>query len=225
MEKPHDRLRLIREKRGYKSARDAARAYGWPIDAYASHENGNRNIPPDAAIRYSNAFIFSLDWLYKGTIAEKSGGVRNSPHVAFKVIPRLPWDFMKNYGGVNQAMEQAVDFASLPKNLNIVMPAFSMTIDGDSMQNDNDPGPSFAEGDEIVLSTSAKIRPGDFVIAEILDENVIVFRQYRERGKRTDGFVIYELAALNSAHRSYIVDDPNKARLVAKMTHVIKSYR
>jgi len=225
MQTPSERLRQIREKRGFRSARDAARAYGWPLDAYASHENGNRGIPPDAAIRYSKAFQFSLDWLYKGGVPDSGDGVGNTPHIAFKVIPRLRWDFIKNYGDVKQAMEHAVDFASLPKNLDLVMPAFSMTIVGDSMVNINEPGPSFADGDEIILSTSAKIHPGDFVLAEILDENVIVFRQYRERGKRPDGFVIYELAALNPAHRSYIIDSPDRARLVAKMTHNIQTFR
>jgi len=225
MQTPSDRLRQIREQRGFATARDAARAYGWPLDAYASHENGNRNISPDAAIRYSRAYAFSLDWLYKGITTDTNDGIGTTPHVAFKVIPRLSWDFIKNYGDVKKAMDHALDFASLPKHIEIELPAFSMTVAGDSMRNDNEPGPSFADGDEIIFSTRPEIKPGDFVLAEIFDENTVVFRQYRERTKGKGGFVIYELAALNPAYRSYIVDSPDQARLVAKMTYSIRSFR
>lgn len=225
MDTPGSRLRLIREQRGYETAEEAALAHGWNKNTYHSHENSNRGIPPDAAIRYSKVFRFSLDWLYKGNNQNNVMGLDATPHVAFKLVPRLLWNFLEIFGSLDKAMEQATEYASLPKTLKILMPAFSMTITDDSMKNSNAPGPSFDPEDEVVFSTSAKICPGNFVLAELYDENVVVFRQYRERGKDTDGFVIYELTALNPAFRSYLIQNPDQARLVAKMTHHLKTYQ
>lgn len=224
MDTPGSRLKAVREQRGFETARDAARYYSWPVDAYASHENGNRGIPPDAAVRYARAFHFSLDWLYRGH-TQNVAGIEATPHIAFQAVPRLLWNFLKIFGSLEQAMEQATEFASLPKTLNISMPAFSMTIADDSMKNSNMPGPSFEEGEEIIFSTKESIKPGDFVLAEIYDENAVVFRQYRERGKDENGFTIFELASLNPAFRNYLIQTPGQARLVAKMTHSIKSYK
>lgn len=224
MDTPNQRLRSIREKRGFETAFDAARAYGWNENTYASHENGNRGIPPDAAIRYAKAFRFSLDWLYTGTNAMKTIGLHREPNVAFKVVPRLSWDFMKIYGGVEKAMEMAVEFASLPKNISISMPSFSMTVIDDSMLNTVTPGASFSLGDEVVFSTKAEIRPGDFVLAELLTENAVIFRQYKARGRSSSGFMTFDLAPLNNSHPTTSITEENQARIVARMTHVIKAY-
>jgi hypothetical protein len=225
MDTPNDRLKGIREKRGFGSAREAARAYGWPIDAYASHENGNRGIPPDAAIKYARAFQFSLDWLYKGTISGENLGINTHPRIAFKIVPRLLWNFLQLFGGVEAAMEQASDFASLPQTLEIVMPAFAMKVQGDSMRNTPGASPSFDPGEDVIFTTNFRVTPGDFVLAEIFDDNTVIFRQYRERGKNADGFMMYELAPLNHAYPTRLVTSASQARIVAIMTHSIKSYR
>jgi DNA-binding XRE family transcriptional regulator len=224
MDAPHLRLREMREKRGFESAFDAARAYGWNENTYSSHENGNRGISPDAAIKYSRAFRFSLDWLYTGTNPMKTHGLEEEPHIAFKVIPRLSWEFMKNHRGVEEAMERAVEYTSLPKNLNISMPAFSMTIADDSMVNTIIPGPSFSRGDEVVFSVSSAIKPGDFVLAELSHEDIVVFRQYQERGRDAKGFMTYALTPLNNSYPTTHVTSSDQARIIAKMTHAIKAY-
>jgi SOS-response transcriptional repressor LexA len=225
MDRPNQRLRSIRERSGYETANDAARAFGWNENTYASHENGNRGIPPDAAIRYAKAFRFSLDWLYTGANTMKTAGLEQEPNIAFKVIPRLSWEFMKNHGGIEEAMEKAVEFASLPKNIIISMPSFSMTVIDDSMLNVVAPGPSFSSGDELVFSTRAEIRPGDFVLAELFTENSVIFRQYKERGKTASGFMTYDLSPLNNAYPTTSVTTGNQARIIARLTHVIKAYK
>jgi hypothetical protein len=224
MTTPNERLRSAREKRGYESAAEAARAFGWNENTYASHENGNRGIPQDSAIKYARAFRFSLDWLYLGGSLIKTEGLQEEPCVAFRIIPRLEWDAITAHGGVEKAMERAVAFASLPKTLNITMPAFTMIVSGDGMLNTSHPGPSFSHGDEVVFSTRAPIKPGDFVLAELLNENTVVFRQYRERGKTSGGFMTFELAPLNTSYPTTMVSGPEEARIVAKMTHAIKAY-
>jgi len=217
------RLRKIREQRGYKTARDAARAFGWTVSAYASHENGHRGVPPDEAIKYAKAFGFTLDWLYRGVSTDISLGIAPTPNLAFKSVPRLLWNFIKKYGDLETAMVQATEFASLPESLIVHGSAFTMKIVGDSMLNANS-ADSFKEGDEIVFSPDAQIKPGDFVLAEIFNEDAVVFRRYMERAAVPGGFTSFELAPLNPAHRTVHVTSPEQARIVAKMTHCIKTY-
>lgn len=68
----HERLRIARENAGYETAADAARAFGWIIDTYNQHENGNRGVTRPRAIVYSRAFRVSIDWLYD----DRPGGTR-----------------------------------------------------------------------------------------------------------------------------------------------------
>ena len=53
---PHERLKELRERKGFATAADAARAYGWPVTTYQAHENASRGIRPPAARRYAKAF-------------------------------------------------------------------------------------------------------------------------------------------------------------------------
>lgn len=62
---PAIRLQEAREKRGFKSARDAATFFGWNYDTYVQHENGTRGITRMAE-RYASAFHVSKAWLLTG---------------------------------------------------------------------------------------------------------------------------------------------------------------
>lgn len=59
MDTPADRLRRARIARGFETAADAARAFGWPKPTYTSHENGTRGLSRQAAARYARAFGMS----------------------------------------------------------------------------------------------------------------------------------------------------------------------
>jgi len=64
-----DRLRMIREQRGYSTAVDAANAMGKKVSTYIQHENGTRGsggLPKLAAEKYAAFFRVSLDWLVSG---------------------------------------------------------------------------------------------------------------------------------------------------------------
>ena len=130
-----DRLKAIREERGYATARDAARAHGWDLSTYHSHENGARGITPDAAMKYARAFGFSLDWLYRGIEPDSTQGVTHTPKLAFEFVPRLSWNFKEKFEGVEQAMNQATEKAALPETLVNPGASFTMTVFGDSMFN------------------------------------------------------------------------------------------
>lgn len=60
------RLRQAREAKEYSTAKEAARAFGFNGNTYSSHENGNRGLSPDAAVRYGKAFGVSGAWLLTG---------------------------------------------------------------------------------------------------------------------------------------------------------------
>lgn len=53
---PAERLKELRIKRGFSTAREAARAFGWVEVTYRSHENGTREMPYPVAKRYAAAF-------------------------------------------------------------------------------------------------------------------------------------------------------------------------
>lgn len=65
----NDRLRLVREQRGYSTAVAAARAMGRNQSTYIQHENGTRgsgSLPKEAAQDYAAFYRVSLDWLMTG---------------------------------------------------------------------------------------------------------------------------------------------------------------
>lgn len=66
MKDAHTRLTIAREKAGYATAADAARALGVNAQTYYSHENGNSGLRATVAEKYAKKFRVSLDWLLTG---------------------------------------------------------------------------------------------------------------------------------------------------------------
>lgn len=56
MSSPADTLRAARIARGFASAAEVARHFGWVEYTYTSHENGNRGIGKTTAAKYAKAF-------------------------------------------------------------------------------------------------------------------------------------------------------------------------
>ncbi|MBS7535084.1 helix-turn-helix domain-containing protein [Ancylobacter sonchi] len=61
-----ERLRRAREEAGYRSAAEAARAFGWNEVTYRAHENGVRGLKREAVDKYAGAFRVSPVWLWSG---------------------------------------------------------------------------------------------------------------------------------------------------------------
>lgn len=59
------RLERARVSRGFKTAAEAARFFGWPYETYIQHENGTRGVTR-AASKYSAAYRVSEAWLLTG---------------------------------------------------------------------------------------------------------------------------------------------------------------
>ena len=66
MKQPYERLAWARERAGFESPRDAARAFQWNENTYKSHENGMRGFRYDAAVKYGRVFRVSPAWLMTG---------------------------------------------------------------------------------------------------------------------------------------------------------------
>lgn len=75
------RLERARLARGFPTAKDAARFFGWPYDTYAQHENGTRGIGR-AAAKYAKAFRASEGWLLTGE-GSGPGGAPSVPLVGY----------------------------------------------------------------------------------------------------------------------------------------------
>ncbi len=65
MTEPFERLKIARERAGYATAADAARAMGIKEVSYYHHENGTNGLSRSGA-RYAAFFRVSLDWLLTG---------------------------------------------------------------------------------------------------------------------------------------------------------------
>ena len=63
------RLKELRKKAGYDSARAAAASLGVAYSTYIAHENGSRGIPENAARQYARRFQTSFLELYYGEAA------------------------------------------------------------------------------------------------------------------------------------------------------------
>lgn len=67
LQTPGERLRWARENgTDYRSASDAARAFGWAISTYLGHENGDRIPSREAAKQYALAYHVPWYWLLEG---------------------------------------------------------------------------------------------------------------------------------------------------------------
>lgn len=90
------RLEIARRSRGFETAKDAARFFGWSYETYNQHENGTRGIVR-AAGKYSQAFRVSEGWLLTGEgqapSNEGSGGIHlvksPAPIGSVRVIGRV----------------------------------------------------------------------------------------------------------------------------------------
>lgn len=66
MTEPFERLQKAREDAGFAGPTEAARAFGWGVSTYLSHENGTRGLRPDTADRYARAFRVTTEWILFG---------------------------------------------------------------------------------------------------------------------------------------------------------------
>lgn len=145
-----DRLRMARERAKFKSARAAALRHGWTVSTYASHENGQTDVPSKEAKKYAKAFKVSAGWILTG----------DGPMAAQNLVKLM------GYIGAGaeitpeheQVPEDGLDEIELPYAIGVDAVAFE--VKGPSMLPKYDPG-------ALIVCSSSPRNPDDFIGAEV----------------------------------------------------------
>ncbi|NYD88888.1 helix-turn-helix domain-containing protein [Sphingomonas melonis] len=106
---PHDRLRSARERAGFESAAEAARAFGWPESRYRHHENGTRGIPLKHAEAYGRAYKVSPAWIV-GFKTEQGLSTREKLQASL-----LTLDEILSIKDIDEAILDKFNIALIPK--------------------------------------------------------------------------------------------------------------
>lgn len=85
MGEPHHRLIAARKAAKFNSARAAALRHHWNPSTYASHENGQTDLPKRAAALYAKAFKVSPGWLLTGETPQE--GVKTRLQELVELVP------------------------------------------------------------------------------------------------------------------------------------------
>ncbi len=200
MTDPHDRLQQARRKRGYSNPTDAARGFGWNINTYRSHENGNASLSRQAAERYSAAYRVSVGWLLTGENPpewddrqgeEKGYGmpVRHIPVLTMKQA----WSL--THGKKLERIESVREYAVIGVDPMLGKNVFALKVPDEAMS------PDFKPGEFIAIDPDASWKPGDYVAAGIDSREGLIIREYRIGGFNMDtGEDKVKLTALNKAY-------------------------
>ncbi|WP_417831683.1 LexA family transcriptional regulator [Terasakiella sp.] len=182
---PHDRLRTLRENAGYETAADFARTKGLEIGTYRSHENGNRGIKSNAALKYA-IFLTPKDskntaqWIMYGDGDSEVPAVEKNTHTLSSRQPFIPEvDLRAGMGGPGFSEEsngcdssgniitmdtQKSEGWGIPDNylsgeLHVQRSGlYVVEVQGDSME------PNLLTGDRVMVDTNDK-RPRNGIFA------------------------------------------------------------
>lgn len=216
-EQPGDRLRKARENRGFRTAKAAADAFGWNPVTYTSHENGSRGLTRDTARKYAHAFGTTIDYLLGIKSPNKDFTDTAKRVLAFKTLPRLDWQIMAMGENLDQRIENAENFRSIPSEQEVSKRAFALdNIDDSMLDKDGSAGKSFSEGDLLVVDPEAETNPGDFVIAQVSDCDRWVFREYRISAYE-NGKPIIRLTPLNKAYPTYEISPDQPGQIIGRL--------
>lgn len=126
------RLRLARERAGHRSATRAAEALGVVVTTYRTHENGDRTISAECALRYAEAFGVSPAWILYGTEAP-------SP------ARRIPVSGMVVSGAEVQMRTTDMQTVEAPPGLS--RNAIALRVQGDALY------PRYSDGDVLIYES------------------------------------------------------------------------
>lgn len=125
---PSERLKAAREKR-YETATDAAKAHGWNVVTYRSHESGTRNYGLSTARIYAQAF---------GTTAAKLLGLSNHNGVdasVFHSVTYVPLVAVASAGAfrVDEGIREGVQVPAVPHASVAAEVQYAILVDGPSV--------------------------------------------------------------------------------------------
>lgn len=149
----------------------------------------------DTAIRLANCLNVDFNWLSNGvgemTKEPITSNIDENSETNLPARRRIPVVSWVHAGSADFADEYVDDDEC------IVQEAFGLRVEGDSME------PLFHDGDLIIIDPTAEPRPGDYVIARLIDEGQTTFKKLRIKGMNNEGQAVMELIPLNPDYETY----------------------
>jgi hypothetical protein len=181
------RLRAAREKRGFKSARVAAKALAMPVSTYGAHERaedpGGRDFGPDEAKFYGRRFQVSAEWLLTGREQSDKDKLPGSPGAAYQedATPKVP--VVGYVGAGSEAHLYAVaqgDLDEVDQPPGASERTVAVEIRGDSL------GPLFNRWLVFYDSVRDQVTPdliGELCVVGLADGRILIKQLQRGRGE------------------------------------------
>lgn len=159
----------------------------------------SQNMKMDTAVRIANCLNVDFNWLSSG-IGEMNkkpviSNIEENIETNLSTRRRIPIVSWVHAGSADFADENPDEYVDGDEC--IVQEAFGLRVKGDSME------PLFHNGDLIIIDPTAEPRPGDFVIARLIDEGETTFKKLRIKGMNKEGKAVMELIPLNPDYETY----------------------
>ncbi|WP_281523310.1 LexA family transcriptional regulator [Turicimonas muris] len=149
----------------------------------------------DTAIRLANCLNVDFNWLSNGvgemTKEPITSNIDENSETNLPARRRIPVVSWVHAGSADFADEYVDDDEC------IVQEVFGLRVKDESME------PLFHDGDLIIIDPTAEPRPGDFVIARLIDEGQTTFKKLRVKGMNKEGQTVMELIPLNPDYETY----------------------
>lgn len=131
MKDASDRLRELRVRKGFSTASDAARAFGWNEHTYKSHENGIRGIKLAQARKYATAFGSSAGYILTGGPSGSNGfEPTTTPIVQVPIIARVSAGAFRYDDGIEEGTDVV---PAVPRRDIAASLQYSLIVDGPSV--------------------------------------------------------------------------------------------
>lgn len=198
--RPIDVALQIAKERGLNQTAFAAKLGATSADVSNWKKRG---MPADRHLDAAVALGISVDALFSGVanVTPAPIGARSVPVIS--AIQAGMWCEIVDQFQPGDADEY------LMTDLELSAHAFALTIRGDSML------PEFNPGDRVIIDPDVAPHPGDFVAAKN-GEQEATFKKYRPRGMDASGNLVFELVPLNDDYPT-LRSDIEPIRIVGTM--------
>lgn len=154
-----ERLKQARAAAGFRSARAAAKAFGWVEPTYGAHENGTNGFSPSDAQKYGKAFYVNWAWLMLASEnmepetelqpAKLQAHFSDSPREDIPVF-----DAAAGGSGHLIVSTEPSEFVEAPPILRNIKGVYGIRVTGDSM------APDYADGSIAFVNPASGKRTG-----------------------------------------------------------------
>jgi phage repressor protein C with HTH and peptisase S24 domain len=176
----HERLRQARIDAGFSTASAAANALSLAASTYRAHENGQNSFDLEEAQFYAKKFAVDAIWLLTGkatpgindvaksdsgkamfelpnaTIGDKVEGLGRKIPVYGQAVGGVDGEFLMNGTILYEVMA--------PPVISHISGAYGVSVSGDSMS------PRYEDGEVCFVDPKRRVKRGDYVIAQIRQE-------------------------------------------------------